>query len=131
MNAIRSLFDDKNDGSPQVLIGDLNTGPSLPMFDIDPEFADQQQLLVDDGWVGANNNSESPFCTWCPSSNPNAALADLENNLIDQILVRNAQTSDPRRIFDELVTVTTPEGSSDVYLSDHYGSQASVTYRPK
>jgi len=45
--------------------------------------------------------------------------------------VKNASTTNPRRIHDDPITLITPEGLPiDLNLSDHFGYQATVNFAP-
>ena len=125
LNEVQNFIDDKEDGCPQVLMGDFNFGPEVASENISAEFPDHYYSVVDDGWIGANTGSTTPFCTWCPSSNP---LSTGDNDgILDHIFVRGAkiQTSAPVRIYDDLRNFFGYEFT----LSDHYGSQAKVSYK--
>lgn len=128
LNEILDFLDTKKDGSPQVIIGDFNVGPNIPDQNIAAEFPENYQVILDNEYVSANTASETTFCTYCPSENL-INNEDVGDSSIDHIFVRNAETSNPRRILDDQVTLTNPMGDPvEVHLSDHFGYKATVTY---
>ena len=62
-------FNEKDDGSPQVFMGDINAGPAFPEFNIIADFEENYQEIVDDGFMNPNADSATPFCTFCRSEN--------------------------------------------------------------
>lgn len=116
-------LDEKAGGNGRVLLGDLNTGPTLPP-DITGELEDNWGLIASAGWLDANVAADAPFCTWCAE---NTLTGDVSSKAIDHILVAGGSTTDAVRIFDGTVSITADEGTVDVPLSDHYGWQAAVT----
>jgi endonuclease/exonuclease/phosphatase family metal-dependent hydrolase len=127
MDTIRAVLDGKDPNKPQIIMGDFNAGPALG-DDIAGELEDNYQTLEADGYVCANTASETPFCTWCAD---NLLINDPTNNAIDHVMVRYAETSNPRRLLDTPITVETedaPGGSAEVNLSDHFGLQATVSW---
>ena len=126
LNEVQNFIDDKEDGCPQVLMGDFNFGPEVASENISAEFPDHYNSLVNDKWVGANPGwGSTPYCTWCPSSN-GLSTGD-EDQIIDHIFVRGAkiQIRDSVRSMDDLYNFF----GTWWPLSDHIGSQAKVSYR--
>ena len=99
-------------------MGDLNTGP----YHV---WNETYQELENAGYTSANVDS---FCTFCPDENLINHYNDDRN--IDHVQVRNAETSNPQRNMDEMITLTLENGETiEAHLSDHFGYQATVTYQ--
>jgi endonuclease/exonuclease/phosphatase family metal-dependent hydrolase len=108
---------------PRLLLGDFNTGPELG--GISAELPGNWAQLEGAGWSDPNVNQADPFCTWCASNSLTGGSSD---ELIDHVLVRGAEATEPRRIFDQDQAIETSDGTLDLPLSDHYGVQATVHY---
>ena len=54
MNEILDYLNLKENGSPQVFMGDINLGPGYPELDITAEFPDHYDEIVDDGYANSN-----------------------------------------------------------------------------
>ena len=79
MNEILDFLNAKDNGSPQVFLGDFNTGPSFPEFEIAAELPEHYQEILDDGYGNPNADSATPFCTYCPTENLITDLGFVEN----------------------------------------------------
>ena len=113
----------KENGSPQVWLGDFNVGPTVPQSSIVGDYESNYETIEDDGWVEANTFSDEPFCTFCPHENETGLWKGDENLAIDHIWVRNANVSNTKRILDETYTIA----GITLHPSDHFGVQATVS----
>jgi endonuclease/exonuclease/phosphatase family metal-dependent hydrolase len=99
----------------RVLLGDLNTGPTLP--GLGGELEENYKSLLANGWRDA---WATPACTWC-ADNP---LSDgSTNRFIDHAMLKNcgAQTAEVRRAMDRPTKITADGTVHETRLSDHYG----------
>ena len=124
IDALLTWFDTRVGDGPGILLGDFNTGPATTTG-IEAELVDNWQMLADAGWQDANLAQKQPFCTWC---NDNTLTGAGVESIIDHVLVINATTDNPVRLFDEKVTIETDDGPSEVSLSDHYGVSATISF---
>ncbi len=109
---------------PQIISGDLNAGPLVG--NLESERPDNYSAFADNGYDDANCSSDEPFCTWCAD---NLISNDPVNTAIDHVMVRQATTTNPVRLFDETITIESEEdGTLDVHMSDHFGIQVDVTW---
>ena len=53
-------------GSPQVILGDFNSGPAIPEHGISAERPETYERFIQKGFHSGNVLSPKPFCTWCP-----------------------------------------------------------------
>ena len=99
----------------------------MPEQNIQAEFPENYLSILDAGFSSANAESDAPFCTHCGDLSP---IGEKEGNgLVDHIFVRNAETSDLRRILDEPFTFTLlDEDIIRLTPSDHFGSAAVVEF---
>jgi endonuclease/exonuclease/phosphatase family metal-dependent hydrolase len=123
IDAIMDFMKGKAGDEPSLLLGDFNTGPELD--DISAELPGNWGQIDSAGWSDPNVDQADPFCTWCAS---NVLTGGSSNNLIDHVLVKGAEGTDPRRIFDQPQSIETSDGTLELPLSDHYGVQATVIY---
>ena len=117
------MNDKRQDGVPQVWLGDLNVSPSIPAFGIDGEYESNYNSIVADGWVEANTFSDTPFCTHCPEENVTGLFEGTYNSAIDHIWVRNANVSNPERLLDD----TYRARGRTYHPSDHFALGALVS----
>lgn len=107
-------------GRCNVLVGDLNTGPSAA--DIDAELPESWARL---GEQGFGEPIPAPLCTFC-SDNPLAGV-DRRWNL-DHVMFDGCPASlgaSYERVFDQPIRV---EGHpEDTFLSDHYGVRVRIS----
>ncbi|XP_021338857.1 uncharacterized protein LOC110440236 [Mizuhopecten yessoensis] len=103
--------------SKPLIIGDLNTGPGVPAFNVTADFEDSYNHFLSEGFT-------SPYvtmvgrCTFCVQ---NPLVSDWEqNNLIDHVLVRNRTVLSAKRLYVENIPGT------DFPMSDHYGVEVEV-----
>ena len=118
----------QEDGSPQVMLGDWNTGPVGP--NSEGEYPENYAVIEADGWQNENIESGNPFATWDPS-NTLWYEDGTPISTIDHIFVKNSSVQNTRRVFDELVNLS-EEGEPEFLsnLSDHYGIAATITFDP-
>ena len=103
-------------------MGDLNLGPGVPSLDIFEVWPATWDLIIMDGWTSANTqDSDNPLCTFCPSTNLLNFGNAFGDRIIDHILVKNAETSEPSLLFNEPVQFEFPTQTIISHLSDHYG----------
>ena len=127
-------------GKPQIIMGDLNSSSAIPAAGINPVYPDIFQMYLDAGYIDANVVDPEPKATWDPDENTLTQFYFVaDNNIIlapktifDHVMVRNANTSDPKRILDQTVRLfpdqTFNDGNPiDLHLSDHYGMQVKVS----
>ncbi len=126
IDALLAWVDEKTGGTePAVILGDLNTGPAVG--DVAAELPDNFNKFMQAGWTSAYlTQLDPPPCTFC-ADNP---LTDsTTSEIIDHILAQSpASGSDPARIFDQPLTLTTQDGDVDARLSDHYGVRTTVSW---
>ena len=111
-------------------MGDFNAGPDNPDKNIEALWEDNYLEILFEGFDSAilEDDELAPFCTLCPSINPVFAF-QFEDVLVDHIFVRNAKSSNPRRLLDDPISLTGPDGNTrTAFRSDHYGYQATVTF---
>ena len=111
------FMNSKNNGSPQVMLGDFNVGPSIPEAGIEGEYEENFTTILVDGWIEANTDSASPFCTYCPEENETGLFEGDFRSAIDHIWVRNANVSNTKRILDK----TFKAWGGTWHPSDHFG----------
>ena len=88
---------EKENGSPQVMLGDWNTGPEG--LDVEAEFQDNYDLILLAGWENGNVEHGGAFCTWCPHND--LFVADgTPKSAIDHIFVKHANVYNVERVFD-------------------------------
>lgn len=129
IDTVLTFLDAKQNTAPQVFIGDFNVGPALE-GGIVAEFGENYASMEAAEFTNANVDSDVPFCTWCVANKTGSTESDLA---IDHILVRQAEVSEPQRLFDELISIESPDADTDaleVHLSDHFGVGSTVTWRP-
>lgn len=122
---------------PQLLLGDLNTGPGLG-HDVTEDEPRVWSRIVSLGFTSPATQADHPFCSVCSDNtqrqieNPNPG-----NHLIDHVLVRDppgGSTLIPvnvRRMFDadHLVYYRGYDGQLvEGHLSDHYAVAVSFHY---
>jgi endonuclease/exonuclease/phosphatase family metal-dependent hydrolase len=111
--------------SPVILMGDMNTGPSLSEA-ITAELSENFQKFVDAGWTSHMVDS----CTWCPELN-SLITPGGSDHVIDHVLTNGAgqPTGESTRILDQLVTIQDDKGNDlESSLSDHFGVQTLLTF---
>ena len=87
---------ERANGSPQVLLGDWNTGPEGD--DVEAEFPLNYGTIKQDGWE--NDEFVGHFCTWCPDDNDLLVADGTPKSVIDHIFVKNADVYNVDRVFD-------------------------------
>jgi endonuclease/exonuclease/phosphatase family metal-dependent hydrolase len=124
LDTLIAAMDTNNLGGPQIISGDFNAGPAVG--DLSGEWAENYSALDAAGYADANCNADVPFCTWCEA---NLISNDPVNSAIDHIMVRQASTSAPQRLYDGSITIESEtDGTVEVSLSDHFGMQVDVTW---
>ena len=128
INIMLDWMNERNNGGPQVMLGDFNCGPDGEK--IFAEFGDNYTLFEADGYRSANIDAEG-FATWAPEENKFLEDDGTPTSAIDHIFTRNAQASNSERLFDDLVTLTSTSGAPiETHFSDHFGLGATVTWTP-
>jgi endonuclease/exonuclease/phosphatase family metal-dependent hydrolase len=129
VQALIDWVDEKTaDGDKVIVLGDLNTSPSLPSADIDPEVPDSYALLPDADFADPFLDGSNAACTFC-ADNPLVRLEDtgVDANL-DHIMTRGIDsTVTVERILDGLQSIeddTDGGAPGELSLSDHYGLEA-------
>ena len=122
------FLNEKNDGSPQVYLGDFQTGEAFPDQGIEEQWIDSFNLIESNDFVESElAKGQEPFCTACPSINEQSFNNRIDIN-VDHIFVRNAEVSGIERILDDKVTYTRDSGEMiEAFRSDHFGVQATVS----
>lgn len=124
VDSLISEMNTNNLEGPQIISGDLNAGPLVG--NLASERPDNYRALTDDGYADANCSADEPFCTWCAD---NLITNDPVNSAIDHVMVRQATTANPVRLFDETINIESAEdGTVEVHMSDHFGLQVDVTW---
>ena len=87
INTLLDFMDAQEDGSPQVMLGDFNTGPAG--LNVEAEYPENYAIIEADDWQNQNVESGDPFATWCPC---NTLYVDDGSPIsaIDHIFVKNA-----------------------------------------
>ncbi|XP_021338856.1 uncharacterized protein LOC110440235 [Mizuhopecten yessoensis] len=100
-----------------LIIGDLNTGPGVPAFNVTADFEDSYNHFLSEGFT-------SPYvtmvgrCTFC-IQNPLVSGWE-ENNVLDHVLVRNHTVLSAKRLYVDNIP------GKDVPMSDHYGVEVKI-----
>ena len=117
---------ERENAKPQVIAGDLNTGPAADT--LKEELSASWQKVIDNGWSHPNTEQDTPFCTWCSE---NLIITGSSDQAIDHVLVKNALGSEPKRFWDGELMLKNAEGESiTTSYSDHYGLSVLVTIAP-
>ena len=121
------FVDERTDpnGGGAVILGDLNTGPSIPAAAIEPVWEEHYAMLIAAGFDDPHAASPDVQCTACPD---NTFHLGSRPKLIDHVLVRGLDASNATidRLFTEPVSIPTSEGTVESHLSDHYGVRLSL-----
>jgi endonuclease/exonuclease/phosphatase family metal-dependent hydrolase len=117
----------RSDGSrPVVLMGDLNTGPTIPADGLVGEWPSHYRRLLDAGFSNPYQEQGNTRCTLCPESSFRSD--DSDPRLIDHILVQGARSDlAVTRFMNETITIE-PSGGDPVetHYSDHFGLKATL-----
>ena len=97
---VLGLMKSFENGSPQVILGDMNSGPAIPEAGIAAERPETYEKFIEKGFHSANVISPSPFCTWCPDNNNLIPDPEDEPSIIDHVFVKNADSNNPKRFWD-------------------------------
>ena len=62
LKEILKFFESKDNGKPQIIMGDLNVGPNMV-------WKRTYWEIEKAGYFNANVESDDPFCTFCPAEN--------------------------------------------------------------
>ena len=98
LNIMLDWMNERNNGGPQVMLGDFNTGPDGD--NILAEFGENYALIEAEGFRSANIESAEDFCTWCPDENLLLEDDGTPTSAIDHVFTRNASSSNSERLFD-------------------------------
>ena len=109
---------EKENGSVQVMLGDWNTG--WQGENVEPEYPNNYDLIIQDGWWNENYKHNDPFCTWCPY---NTLFKDdgTPISTIDHIFVKGGYIGDVRRVFEDMIMLGDGEDEFLSNMSDHFG----------
>ncbi|XP_033753656.1 uncharacterized protein LOC117337018 isoform X2 [Pecten maximus] len=117
LNDSRKLTDAANLSDKPVILGDLNTGPVIPAFNVSAEFEDSYNHFLSEGF-------SSPYvtmvqkCTFC-SLNP--LVKNWETNeVLDHVLIRNHTVLSAKRLFVQNIP------RKNYPMSDHYGVEVEI-----
>jgi endonuclease/exonuclease/phosphatase family metal-dependent hydrolase len=112
---------EKDDGSrPVVLLGDLNTGPAIPEANLEGEWPDHYQRLLEAGFDNPYAAQDDVACTLCPDNT--LRPADSDGQLIDHILLKNASSdASGSRFMTEPTRLQIDGNTVESNFSDHYG----------
>ncbi|XP_061197589.1 uncharacterized protein LOC133205739 [Saccostrea echinata] len=117
MKDARILMKDLSPFTSSVIMGDLNSSPSIPGKQIQGDFEDTLELFK-------TGNYSTPYidlyglCTFCSGNNLVPYKTDW---ILDHILIRGQRAEQAQRVMDEVIT------DLAVYPSDHYGIQVRVS----
>ena len=125
MKAQLQLLSDKlaarANGGPQLLLGDLNTGPKYT-GDQKPDTPEVWDFIASLGFSDPAGETDPSICSRCQG---NLASPTGDRYLIDHVLARGAAKLKPEcaeQVFDQPVTLTDLTGKTvTTSLSDHYG----------
>ncbi|XP_060083916.1 uncharacterized protein LOC132563179 [Ylistrum balloti] len=100
-----------------LIIGDLNTSPDIPAYNVTADFKDSYNHFLSEGFV-------SPYVTMvgkCTFCRRNPLVKDWNyNNVLDHVMVRNHTVLSAKRFYDANIP------SMDFPMSDHYGVEVEV-----
>lgn len=115
--------------TPQVVLGDFNTGPELP-GGIAAEVPANYTLLKGSGndvWYSIMAEVATPLCTWC-SDNP--LNTESTTNLIDHVWLAGINWGNYKavvsRVLDGPLALQVDGKPVQTKLSDHYGLQVEL-----
>ncbi|XP_033753652.1 uncharacterized protein LOC117337017 [Pecten maximus] len=114
----RKLTEAASLSSKPLIMGDLNTSPEIPAFNVSAEFEVSYNHFLSEGF-------SSPYvslvgkCTFCRLGNPLVKPGN-ENNVLDHVLVRNHTVLGAKRFYDQNIP------GKDFPLSDHYGVEVEI-----
>jgi endonuclease/exonuclease/phosphatase family metal-dependent hydrolase len=116
-----------NGKNPVLVLGDLNTGPdSAGPPPISGELPLDYRLVLASGLV---DTVSTPFCTICSDNALSGGARDL---FIDHALLRGFATDTKvtaARLLQQTFQLHTPQGTSPMNLSDHYGLRVELRSR--
>ena len=118
-------------GSPQVIVGDINSGPALPNAGIEAVRPATYEKFLEKGFHSGNVIQPQPFCTWCPADNNLIPDPEAPAEILDHIFVKNADSNNPKRFWDMEIPFTMGDQQFGLALSDHYASRVTITWPPK
>ena len=101
-------------------MGSFNVGPDIPEHQIEGNWVDHHDLIVDDGFVSANILSDNPRPTRSKDNLISASIATDKDTLCSNVFVKNAETSNPQILLDDPFTVEFDGDLVDVNHSGHY-----------
>ncbi len=109
---------------PAILLGDLNLGPANTEWDVEAEFSDHFQLLLDAGFRSPYTESHGQ-CTFCAIE---ALGAEGSGRILDHALFLGLAEALflPERILERNIEVG---DRMKVPLSDHYGVRVEMEMR--
>ena len=128
---ILSLMKSFEDGRPQVILGDFNSGPAIPSQGIHEAYPGTYQRFLDKGWRTANTWSPAPFCTWCPQENDQITDPDAVPQILSHIFTKDVNMINPKRFWDFQNLHETPYGVIELFPSDHFAYRNTVTWPHK
>jgi hypothetical protein len=119
------------DGRPQVILGDFNSGPAIPSQGIHEAYPATYQKFLDKGWRTANTWSPAPFCTWCPQENDQITDPDAVPQILSHVFTKGVNMINPKRFWDFQNLHDTPYGVIELFPSDHFAYRNTVTWPHK
>lgn len=116
-------------GSATLLLGDLNTGPSLPDADIRGRVPEQYASFAALGFSNPYvHGARAPACSYCSANTVNGGSAR-GGSLIDHILVRGPlRALGAERVLDQPLELDVGRERVRSHLSDHFGVAATVSF---
>ena len=102
-----------------VVLGDLNNGPGVEAADIDPQWEDHYQRVLEAGFANPYAAQDDVACTSCPD---NSLHGSGTAKLIDHVLVRGFEGPwHAARFLTNEATIHVDGAPVQTHLSDHHG----------
>ncbi|RYE90108.1 MAG: hypothetical protein EOO75_10695, partial [Myxococcales bacterium] len=115
------------DGAPVLLLGDMNTGPTLASAGVRARHPAHFERLQQAGFRSVYAEQPGARCTFCDGNPLNGGAGGDQGTLIDHVLVRGSLVgAGAERLLREAISV--PVGGQPLRTapSDHYGLTATI-----
>ena len=128
---ILGLMKSFENGSPQVILGDFNSGPAIPEHGISAQRPETYEKFIEKGFHSGNVLSPKPFCTWCPNNNNLIPDPREPASIVDHVFVKNADSRNPKRFWDFQKEFTYQGQKFPLNLSDHFATRITIEWPVK
>jgi endonuclease/exonuclease/phosphatase family metal-dependent hydrolase len=126
---VLGLMKSFEDGRPQIILGDFNSGPAIPEAGIVEERPGTYERFLNKGWRSANALQENPFCTYCPEENGQIRDPHAQSQITSHIFVKGVNVMNPKRFWDfQNVHITEDGEELELFPSDHFAYRSTVTW---